>query len=129
VSGLEWGLSDDRDGDVRAVDGAQAALSAWVPDAGGGGAGLDSPVAVMPDQYERAGARRVDGPQADETDRIRGGVRSEITRALIEAAVRQKRFRPRSVRIDSPVSEADVTHPTNPGLASAGVRSGRWRGC
>ena len=48
---------------------------------------------------------------------------SEITRAMIEAAVREKRFRPRAVRIDSTVIEADIKHPTDAGLASVGVRA------
>jgi transposase, IS5 family len=48
---------------------------------------------------------------------------SELTRALIARATREKRFRPRAVRIDSTVIEADIRHPTDAGLASAGVRS------
>jgi IS5 family transposase len=47
---------------------------------------------------------------------------SELTRALIAGATREKRFRPRAVRIDSTVIEADIKHPTDAGLASAGVR-------
>jgi transposase, IS5 family len=47
---------------------------------------------------------------------------SELTRALIVKATREKRFRPRAVRIDSTVIEADIKHPTDAGLASAGVR-------
>src|SRR3954466_5921801 len=47
---------------------------------------------------------------------------SELTRALIVRATREKRFRPRAVRIDSTVIEADIKHPTDAGLASAGVR-------
>jgi IS5 family transposase len=48
---------------------------------------------------------------------------SELTRALIAKATREKRFRPRAVRIDSTVTEADVKYPTDAGLASAGVRT------
>jgi len=48
---------------------------------------------------------------------------SELTRALIVRATREKRFRPRAVRIDSTVIEADVRYPTDAGLASAGVRA------
>jgi len=48
---------------------------------------------------------------------------SELTRALITRATREKRFCPRAVRIDSTVIEADVKYPTDAGLASAGVRS------
>ena len=47
---------------------------------------------------------------------------SELTRALIVKAVREKRFQPRAVRIDSTVIEADVRYPTDAGLASSGVR-------
>jgi transposase, IS5 family len=47
---------------------------------------------------------------------------SELTRALIVKATREKRFRPRAVRIDSTVIEADVKYPTDAGLASSGVR-------
>jgi IS5 family transposase len=56
------------------------------------------------------------------TRRIGSETVAEMTRALIEAAVRQKRFRPRAVRIDSTVIEADVKYPTDAGLASSGVR-------
>ena len=41
---------------------------------------------------------------------------------MIVKATREKRFRPRAVRIDSTVVEADVKYPTDAGLASAGVR-------
>jgi transposase, IS5 family len=46
-----------------------------------------------------------------------------LTRALIVKATREKRFRPRAVRIDSTVTEADVKYPTDAGLASSGVRT------
>jgi transposase, IS5 family len=55
------------------------------------------------------------------TRRIGPETVSELTRAMIEAAVREKRFRPRAVRIDSTVIEADVKYPTDAGLASSGV--------
>jgi IS5 family transposase len=45
-----------------------------------------------------------------------------MTRALIIQATREKRFRPRAVRIDSTVIEADVKYPTDAGLASSGVK-------
>jgi IS5 family transposase len=48
---------------------------------------------------------------------------SEITRALISQATRERRFRVRAVRIDSTVVEADVRYPTDAGLASHGVRA------
>jgi IS5 family transposase len=47
---------------------------------------------------------------------------AEMTRALIVKATREKRFRPRAVRIDSTVIEGDVKYPTDSGLASSGVR-------
>jgi IS5 family transposase len=47
---------------------------------------------------------------------------SELTRTLIVKATREKRFRPRAVRIDSTVVKADIKYPTDAGLASAGVR-------
>jgi transposase, IS5 family len=56
------------------------------------------------------------------TRRIGAETVSGLTRALIVTATREKRFRPRAVRIDSTVVEADVRYPTDAGLASAGVR-------
>jgi IS5 family transposase len=56
------------------------------------------------------------------TRRIGAETVSELTRAMIVKATREKRFRPRAVRIDSTVVEADVKYPTDAGLASAGVR-------
>ena len=57
------------------------------------------------------------------TRRIGADTVNELTRVLIAAAVREKRFRPRAVRIDSTVIEADVKYPTDAGLASSGVRA------
>ena len=57
------------------------------------------------------------------TRRIGAETVSELTRALIAKATREKRFRPRAVRIDSTVIEADMRYPTDAGLASAGVRT------
>jgi IS5 family transposase len=56
------------------------------------------------------------------TRRLGAETVSELTRSLIVKATREKRFRPRAVRIDSTVIEADVKYPTDAGLASAGVR-------
>ena len=74
-----------------------------------------------------AGAGRVDGPQAHAADRSE--TVSELTRAMIVKACREKRFRPRAVRVDSTVVDADVKYPTDSGLASSGVtvlaRAGR----
>ena len=57
------------------------------------------------------------------TRRIGAETVSELTRALIAKATREKRFRPRAVRVDSTVIEADVRYPTDSGLASSGVRT------
>src|SRR5919106_6674002 len=57
------------------------------------------------------------------TRRIGAETVSDLTRAMIVRATREKRFRPRAVRIDSTVIEADVKYPTDAGLASAGVRT------
>jgi transposase, IS5 family len=57
------------------------------------------------------------------TRRIGPETVSELTRALIVKATRERRFRPRAVRIDSTVIEADVRYPTDAGLASSGVRT------
>jgi IS5 family transposase len=56
------------------------------------------------------------------TRRIGAETVSELTRALIVKATRERRFRPRAVRVDSTVVEADVSYPTDAGLASAGVK-------
>ena len=56
------------------------------------------------------------------TRRIGAETVAELTRSLIETAVREKRFRPRAVRIDSTVVEADVRYPTDADLASYGVK-------
>jgi transposase, IS5 family len=55
------------------------------------------------------------------TRRVGAETVNELTRALIEAAVRERRFRPRAIRIDSTVIEADVRYPTDADLASHGV--------
>jgi transposase, IS5 family len=56
------------------------------------------------------------------TRRIGAETVNDLTRSLIETALREKRFRPRAVRIDSTVIEADVRYPTDADLASHGVR-------
>jgi transposase, IS5 family len=48
---------------------------------------------------------------------------AELTRAVIEKAVRERRFRARAARIDSTVVEADVRYPTDDGLALQGARA------
>ncbi len=57
------------------------------------------------------------------TRRIGAETVSELARTLIETATREKRFRPRAVRIDSTVIEADVKYPTDANLASNGVKA------
>jgi transposase, IS5 family len=57
------------------------------------------------------------------TRRIGADTVNEMTRALIESAVRDRRFRARAVRIDSTVIEADIKYPTDAGLAAHGVKS------
>ena len=56
------------------------------------------------------------------TRRVGPDTVNEITRVLIGAATRSKRFRPRAVRIDSTVIEADMKYPTDSGLAAHGVK-------
>ena len=56
------------------------------------------------------------------TRRIGAETVNELTRSLIETALRERRFRPRAVRVDSTVIEADVRYPTDADLASHGVR-------
>ena len=62
------------------------------------------------------------------TRRIGPETVSELTRAMIVKACREKRFRPRAVRIDSTVIEADVQYPTDAGLASQRGRGVGARG-
>ncbi len=57
------------------------------------------------------------------TRRVGAETVSELIRTLIETATREKRFRPRAVRIDSTVIEADVRYPTDADLASHGVKA------
>src|ERR1035438_103114 len=51
---VDRGASDDRDGDVHPVDGAQGALPVGVSELGGGGVGLDSLAQVLSDLAVRA---------------------------------------------------------------------------
>jgi IS5 family transposase len=57
------------------------------------------------------------------TRRIGSDTVNELTRVLIVEATRSRRFRPRAVRIDSTVIEADVRYLTDAGLAAHGVRA------
>jgi len=56
------------------------------------------------------------------TRRIGPETVNELTRAVIVEATRSRRFRPRAVRIDSTVIEADVKYPTDANLAADGVK-------
>jgi transposase, IS5 family len=56
------------------------------------------------------------------THRLGAAVVNEITRVVIEKARREKRLRPRAVRIDSTVVEADVRYPTDSRLALDSAR-------
>jgi IS5 family transposase len=55
--------------------------------------------------------------------RLRSEVIDEITRLLIGTAVREKRFAPRAVRVDSTVVEADVRWPSDGALAHDAARA------
>jgi transposase, IS5 family len=57
------------------------------------------------------------------TRRIGPETVNDMTRELIESAVRERRFRARAVRIDSTVIEADIKYPTDAGLAAHGVKA------
>jgi hypothetical protein len=105
--------------DIHPVDGAQGALSVGVSVVGGGGVRLDSLATVLPDLADRAPD---ESTVRKLTRRIGPETVSELTRSLIATATREKRFRPRAVRIDSTVIAADVKYPTDAGLASSGVR-------
>jgi len=48
---------------------------------------------------------------------------AELSRGVIAKAARERRFRPRAVRIDSTVVEADVRYPTDAGLAADGIEA------
>jgi IS5 family transposase len=56
------------------------------------------------------------------TRRLGSETVSNLTRMLIVRATRSRRFRPRAVRVDSTVIEADVKYPTDANLAADGVK-------
>lgn len=56
------------------------------------------------------------------TRRLGSDLVAQLTRGVIELAVRERRFAPRALRIDSTVVEADIRYPTDSGLAADGVR-------
>ncbi len=54
--------------------------------------------------------------------RLGAGVVEEITRVVIEKAMRETRFRARAARVDSTVVEADIRYPSDAMLALQGAR-------
>src|SRR6266545_7117807 len=56
------------------------------------------------------------------TRRLGPQVVDEIIREIIGKALRERRFRPRALRSDSTVAEADIRYPTDAGLAADAVR-------
>jgi IS5 family transposase len=73
----------------------------------------DRPAPLLSDRARGADVRGVDGAQADGA--LGEQTVNDMTRELIEAAVRERRFRARAVRIDSTVIEADVRYLTDAG--------------
>jgi transposase, IS5 family len=57
------------------------------------------------------------------TRRLGPEVVSELTRLVIEKAQREQRFRPRAMRCDSTVVEADVRYPSDAALAVDATRA------
>lgn len=56
------------------------------------------------------------------TRRLGSTVVDELIRSLITKAVREQRFRPRAMRVDSTVVEADIRFPTDSGLCGDAVK-------
>ncbi|MDP3773499.1 MAG: transposase, partial [Gemmatimonadales bacterium] len=56
------------------------------------------------------------------TRRLGPGLVDELIRGLIDKALRERRFRPRAMRADSTVAEADIRYPTDTGLCAAAVQ-------
>jgi IS5 family transposase len=56
------------------------------------------------------------------TRRLGSAVVDELIRGLITKAVRERRFRPRAMRTDSTVAEADIRFPTDCGLCGDAVK-------
>jgi IS5 family transposase len=56
------------------------------------------------------------------TRRLGAEVIDQVTRAVIEEAVAHRGFRPRALRADSTVAEADIAYPTDVGLCADAVR-------
>jgi transposase IS66 family protein len=89
VAGVDGGAPDDCAGELRAVDGAQAAVPVGLSDFGGRGVGLDSSAALLSISL----TERVPGESTVRklTRRIGAEPVSELTRALIVKATREKR--------------------------------------
>ena len=68
--------SDDRDGELCALDGGQAAHGLGIRDVGAGGLGLAASAPLLPDRAWGARAARVDGAQADTEAGRRGDGRA-----------------------------------------------------
>ena len=64
------------------------------------------------------------------TRRLGSAVVEDLIRGLIVRAQRERHFRPRAMRTDSTVAEADIRYPTDVGLCADAVRrlatSARW---
>lgn len=56
------------------------------------------------------------------TRRLGPDVVDELTRGVLGKAVHERGFRPRALRVDSTVAEADIAYPTDVGLAADAVR-------
>ncbi|MGH2719852.1 MAG: transposase [Actinomycetota bacterium] len=57
------------------------------------------------------------------TRRLGSEVIDEATRAVVKKAVAERGFRPRALRVDSTVAQADVAYPTDVGLCADAVRT------
>lgn len=57
------------------------------------------------------------------TRRLGPQLSDELIRGLFTKALRERRFRPRALRADSTVEEADIRYPTDAGLCADGVKS------
>lgn len=56
------------------------------------------------------------------TRRLGAELVDELIRGLMEKALRERRFRPRALRADSTVVEADIRYPTDAGLCADAVK-------
>ena len=56
------------------------------------------------------------------TRRLGPAVTDELIRSVISLACRERRFRPRALRVDSTVTEADIRYPTDSRLCADAVR-------